>query len=306
MSDPVEAGRVLTRIPGLRAPERTRLAVLADPHLAARAEGTWKCYHRTERFLERAVEGVGEVAPDATIVAGDLTKDGEEYNFDRYDEVAAPLADPLTIPGNHDVPKEYVEHDVMPVADFADRYTDDGYPFRRRVGGVDVFCLNSAAAPDGSLRDTWGGRVSEAQLEWLTDRLPADRLSVVAVHHNLFAQPEHRADDHDFWWNFPLENRTAVQEVLADAGPVLVLSGHHHIPSYRSEGDVHEVVAPALCSYPPSYLVVDVGPEGTVVHRIPVTTPTERTEAYTLGASGKELGQAVVELAADRLGSEPL
>jgi len=37
-----------------------------------------------------------------------------------------------------------------------------------------------------------------------------------------------------------------------------------------------------------------------------VTTPTERTEAYTLGATGTELGQGVVELAAGRLDEAPL
>jgi 3',5'-cyclic AMP phosphodiesterase CpdA len=303
MSEATVPERVLTRLPAVSAPDRTRLAVLADPHLAARAEGTWKCYHRTETFLERAVDGVRAAAPDATVVAGDLTKDGEAYNFDRYDDIVAPLADPLTIPGNHDVPKEYVDHEVMPVDAFAERYTEDGYPFRRRVGGVDVYCLNSAAMPDGSLRDTWGGRVSQAQLDWLADRLPADRLSVVAVHHNLFPQPEH---DGGFWANFPLENRRALHEVLAANSPVLVVSGHHHIPAYQHEEGVHEIIAPALCSYPPSYLLVEIGPDGTVVYRVPVTTPTEQTETYTLGASGKELGQAVVELAADRLGSEPL
>jgi 3',5'-cyclic AMP phosphodiesterase CpdA len=277
--------------------------VLADPHLATESSGTWKCYHRTETFLRRAVEGVRSLDPDRTLVVGDLTKDGEARNFDRYDELAAPLSEPLTVPGNHDVPKEYVDHDVMPVEAFARRYTEGGYPFRRRVGGVDVFCLNSAATSDGSLRDTWGGRVSQSQLDWLADELGDAELPVVAVHHNLFAQPEH---DGDFWTNFPLGNARQLHNVLAGHSPALVVSGHHHIPAAQREGGVHEVIAPALCSYPPSYLVVDVGPDGTVVRWVPVTTPTERTEAYTLGATGKELGQGVVELAADRLDAAPL
>lgn len=303
MNDPDTAARVLARIPAVTAPESTRLAVLADPHLAARAEGTWKSYHRTETFLERAVEGVREAAPDRTLLAGDLTKDGEAHNFDRYDDITAPLTDPLTIPGNHDVPKSYVDHDVMAVDRFADRYTEDGYPFHERIGGIDVFCLNSASMPDGSLRDTWGGRLSQSTLEWLATALDSARLPVVLVHHNLFSQPEH---DGGFWTNFPLANGDALFEVLDGPLPALVLSGHHHIPSYRHEGNVHEIVAPALCSYPPSYLVVDAGPDGTVIRRVPVTTPSERTEAYTLGATGKDLGQAVVELAVDRVGSEPL
>lgn len=303
-SDAVEGtSRRLTRIPAVRTPEVTRLGVLADPHLATESSGTWKCYHRTETFLRRAVEGVQSADPDRTLVVGDLTKDGEARNFDRYDELAAPLGETLTIPGNHDVPKEYVDHDVMPVDAFAQRYTEGGYPFRRRAGDVDVFCLNSAAMPDGALRDTWGGRVSQSQLDWLADELGDTRLPIVAVHHNLFAQPEH---DGGFWRNFPLQNARKLHDVLASHSPALVVSGHHHIPSYRQEGGVHEVIAPALCSYPPSYLVVDIGPDGTTVRWVPVTTPTERTEAYTLGATGKDLGRGVVELASARLDSAPL
>jgi 3',5'-cyclic AMP phosphodiesterase CpdA len=301
-SDAVDA-RTLVRIPAVRAPERTRLGVLADPHLATEASGTWKCYHRTQTFLRRAVERVQSVDPDRTLVVGDLTKDGERRNFDRYDELVAPLGEPLTIPGNHDVPKEYVDHDVPSVAAFTQRYTQTGYPFRQRVGGVDVFCLNSAAMPDGSLRNTWGGRLSQSQLDWLAVELGDEPLPVVAVHHNLFAQPEH---DGGFWTNFPLQNAQQLHDVLAGHSPALVVSGHHHIPATQRENGVHEVIAPALCSYPPSYLVVDVGPGGTVVRWVPVTTPTERTEAYTLGATGKDLGQGVVELAAARINTAPL
>ncbi|WEL17641.1 3',5'-cyclic AMP phosphodiesterase CpdA [Halorhabdus sp. SVX81] len=295
-------GHLLARLPTLTTADETRLGVVADPHLSTRAQGTWKCYHRTETFLSRAVAGIQSASPDATVVAGDLTKDGEPANFDRYDELVAPLSSPLTVPGNHDVPKSFVDHEVLPVEDFADRYTRDGYPFRERVGGLDVYCLNSAATTDGSLRDTWGGRVSQDQLDWLAERLDGPRVPVVVVHHNLFAQPEHTGG---FWRNFPLQNADALQDVLTGHGPVLVVSGHHHIPSVQRDGDVHEVIAPALCSYPPSYLLINVGPKGTTVRRMPVTTPAERTEAYTLGATGTDLGQAVVTLAADRVGSEP-
>jgi len=88
----------------IQSPTPTRLAVIADPHLATDASGTWKCYHRTEAFLERAVDEVRSREPDGIVVAGDLTKDGEPHNFRRYDELVDPLGSVVTIPGNHDVP----------------------------------------------------------------------------------------------------------------------------------------------------------------------------------------------------------
>lgn len=280
-----------------------RFGVIADPHLATKTTGTWKCFHRTESYLQRAVEGVQKANPEGVIVAGDLTKDGEPHNVDRYDELIAPVQDPITIPGNHDVPKEFTDHTAMSLESFADRYTDSGYPFRRSVGDVDLLCVNSATMPDGSLRETWGGRLSQHQLNWLNRELESTAIPVVVIHHNLFAQPEH---DDEFGGNFRLANRHQLLDLLAAHAPVLVISGHHHIPSIHSERGITEIISPAICSYPPSYLLVDIDSTGTTITRVPVATPAEQTENYTLGVVGTELGQRIVEIAVDRVEKEPM
>ena len=289
-------------VKAVRTDQPTRIAVIADVHLATEATGTWKCYHQTETFLERAVKDIQSRDPDAVVVAGDLTKDGESYNFDRFDELVGPLEPTVTIPGNHDVPKSYVDHTVPTIEQFEARYTADGYPFCERAGGVDLLCLNSATVPDGSLQDTWGGRISQTQLDWLGQKLQETTTSIVVLHHNLFAQPEH---DSEFGANFQLNNSEALLGLLSEHAPVLVVSGHHHIPSLDSVNGVTEVIAPALCSYPASYLVVDIGPQGIEIDRIPVATPAEKSEAYTLGTTGSDLGKRVIELAETRLRDGP-
>jgi len=289
-------------VPDIQALTPTRLAVIADPHLATDASGTWKCYHRTEAFLERAVDEVRSREPDGIVVAGDLTKDGEPHNFRRYDELVDPLGSVVTIPGNHDVPKSYVDHVVPSIESFAARYTETGYPFRRRIGDVDLLCLNSATMPDSSLRDTWGGRLSESQLDWLASTLSETTTSIVVLHHNLFAQPEH---DDEFGENFRLSNSEQLLDILSENAPVLVISGHHHIPSFHHERGVTELIAPALCSYPSSYLEIEIGLNGTTVSRLPIATPAEEAELYTLGTTGSPLGRKVVEVAAERLRVDP-
>jgi 3',5'-cyclic AMP phosphodiesterase CpdA len=302
-----ETGIRMAQLDEPTAPTSTRLAVLADPHIATEATGTLKCYHRTEMFFERAVEGVRSANPDAVVVAGDLTKDGEAHNVDRYEELAAPLSEPLVIPGNHDVPKTYVDHDVMAIERFAARYTDSGYPFHEHVGGLDLYGLNSATLPDGSLRETWGGELSARQLSWLDEKLARDseRAStpVVLVHHNVFDQPEH---DREFGGNFQLANSEQLLDCLVDHAPVLVVSGHHHISSIHSTAGVSEIISPAVCSYPQSYLLVDVGPDGTSIRRVPLLTSSERAESYMLGVTGSEFEQGILDIATARIRDEPL
>lgn len=299
-------GTEMAQLDELTAPTPTRLAILADPHIATEATGTLKCYHHTETFFRRAVDGVQSANPDAVVIAGDLTKDGEAHNVDRYDELAAPLSEPLVIPGNHDAPKTYVDHDVMPVEQFAARYTDSGYPVHKRVGGLDLYCLNSATMPDGSLHETWGGALSTRQLSWLDEQLATESdgtsTPVVVLHHNLFAQPEH---SHQFGGNFQLANSDQLLDCLVDHAPVLVISGHHHIPSIHSTAGVTEIISPAVCSYPQSYLFVDVGPDGTSIRRVPVLTPSERAESYTLGVTGSEFEQGILDIATARIRDEP-
>lgn len=106
--------------------------------------------HRTEARLRSALAVASGTAPrtdgvDAVVIAGDLTHDGFQPEFERFDELVADLDRPWTaIPGNHDVPKSYDNHPGIGLNAFRRRYLSDGvahagtceYPVDLRVGDL--------------------------------------------------------------------------------------------------------------------------------------------------------------------------
>ncbi|WP_159899134.1 metallophosphoesterase family protein [Salinirussus salinus] len=300
-----EPGSLLARLDRPRAPERVRLAVLADPHLAVEGEGTWKVAHRSRELFERAVARTDAVGADLAVLPGDLTGDGHPAAFEAVDEVLADLETPwVAVPGNHDVPKSFDGHESPPVGAFEQRYGPaGGFPFTREVGPVTLLGVNTASAPDETLRSTWGGRVGERDRAWLADTLPDVETPVVVLHHNVATLPENPGGK---WGNFPLGDADAVRGILADHEVPLALTAHHHVPALAEHGPTTEVLAPAVCSYPQGMLLVDIGPAGTEVWLVPLADAAEVREARRLATTGKPLAAGVVELVDRRIEALPL
>lgn len=289
-----ESGPVLARLAPPTAETTTRIAVVADPHVTPTATGAWKVYHRTEARFRAAVGAVNDLAPDATLLLGDLTKDGAPEEFALADELLAELQSPsVAVPGNHDVPKQWDDYGTPSVATFAETYGRGRYPFRVGVGGVDLVCLDSATG-DGDMQDTHVGRISQAQLDWLDENLADARISIVALHHNLVHAHRHTGQfpDADF---YQLQNADALRAVLSRHGVPLVLSGHLHWPAAAERDGVREVLAPATCSFPQAVLLFDVTPTGTTVRLVPIADRQGVAEAYTYARTGSAHGQGIAE-----------
>jgi predicted phosphodiesterase len=286
------AGPLLARLGAPRSDRHTRLVVLADLHLTPTERGSWKVYHRTVDRTRRAVDAANDLAPDATLLLGDLTRHGRPEEFAVADDLLARLDAPLlSVPGNHDVAKYWDDYPVPSVAEFAASYADGRVPFHRRVGGVDLLGLDTASA-DGDLYESHEGRVGPAQLDWLARTLPRTETPVVALHHTLLHPRRHVGGfpDGDF---YQLEDADALRSLLAEHGAGLVLSGHLHWPATASADGVREVVAPAVCSFPQAGLVLDVGPSGTEIRLLPLAGPTGVAEAYSHARSGSAHGQGI-------------
>lgn len=296
-------GPLLARFDRPCAADPVRLAVIADPHVAVGEHGTWKVAHRSRELLERAVDRADTAGADLAVFPGDLTSDGRAAAFDAVDAVLGGLETPwVAVPGNHDVPKTFDEHDSPSTGAFESQYTP-GLPFVREAGPVTVLGVNTASAGDGSLRSTWGGRVGERDRGWLADTLPTVETPVVVLHHNVATLPENPGGT---WANFPLADADAVREVLAGHGVPLALTAHHHVPAVADHGPTTEVLAPAVCSYPQAMLLVDIGPEGTTVWLVPLADAAEVSEARRLATAGKPLAAGVAGLVDRRLGALPL
>lgn len=299
------AGPVVAQLTRPTSRRSVRLAIVADAHLSSEATGTWKQYQRTTRRLETAIDDAQDRDVDAVFFAGDQTKDGTSAEFRHFDELAERLDVPwVAIPGNHDVPKEFDDHSSPSIEEFREAYTPGDFPFLFSVGDVDLVGLNSAATADGELTDTWAGKVSADQIEWLRDRLPALEAPIVVLHHNLAPLPEHV--DANPWNRFPVGNPEPLLDVLEEADVSLVFSGHQHLPATTAPRDVREIIAPATCSFPQGYLLVDVTPDGTVVRFVPLAGREDTLAAYWNSRTGKALAQGITDMALTRLGSFPL
>lgn len=258
----------------------TTFAVVADPHVTGTAAGTWKVLHRTEARLRTALANADRLDVDVVVATGDLTKDGTPAEFARVDALLADHDVPfVAVPGNHDVPKAFDEHDTPPVERFAERYSPGTLPSVVRIGGVDLVVLDSAVAPDGSLADTHEGAISTAQVEWLDATLARVESPVVVTHHPVGSIAE-GVDALAPSSHYRLRNADAVADVLAAHDVPLVVSGHVHWPAVVDAGSAHQVIAPAVCSFPQAALLVHVEPRGTTVSLLPLAGREGLEEAY--------------------------
>lgn len=292
------AGPVLARLPRPRASPRCRLAVVADPHLAVGDAGTWKVLHRTRERLSTAVGDANARDVDALVVAGDLTRDGTAAEFDAVERVLADLGVPwAAIPGNHDVPKEFNSHEGIEVESFTERFAP-GLPFAMEVGPLTVLGVDTATAPDGRLRETWGGALGGEGRDRLEVALARAERPVVVAHHNLAPLPENPGGK---WARFPMRDAGAVRDLLCEHDVPLAVTAHHHVPAARRHGPTAEVLAPAVCSFPQASLVLEVGPGGTTVRLVPLADESGVREARRHALCGKPLGRGILTLVESRL-----
>lgn len=301
------SGPVLARLDRPRA-ANTRLAVVADPHVAAGQTGTWKVYHRTAERFAAALRDAAAIDADAVVLPGDLTRDGHPDEFERADAMLASTEVPfLAVPGNHDVPKATDDHETPSVATFADRYADGGFPVVREVGGLTVVGVNTAGADD-RLTDTHEGGLTTDQVGRVDDVLAAtDGPAVVVGHHPLAGPADHESAVSPAPLHPPMESAADLSAVLRRHDVALAVTGHNHWPALADLGGTWELAAPAACSLPPTMLVLDVTPAGTTVSLVPLADRDGLEEAYRHAAAGSERARAIAErVAAGHLDAMPL
>ena len=304
-------GTVMASLGSPTASTETKLALIADPHVGTRSEGTSKIFQFTERHLRNAVRDINARDVDVALSVGDLTKDGEPWNYEAVDEILAELEAPFyAVPGNHDVPKASDGHETMPVSDFADRYAPDGdFPFHLAVGGVDVVGLNTAGSAERLQRSHDGAlRHDRSAVE---ETLAVAESPVVVSHYNLpatFDQLRAHRDAVEPTMHIPPIVRDGEEyvETLAAGGTSLLFTGHLHMPATASQGDVREVMVPTTCSYPQAYLTATIGPDGTTVRFHPVADRAGMRHAYAVRSVDSATSSGLTAMAADRLARFPL
>lgn len=160
------------------------------------------------------------LAPDVTVISGDLTQRAREWQFDAAETLIASLPGPVfCVPGNHDIPLDRpLSRLLRPFAAYRAAINADLEPLLD-LPGLRLVGMNTADP-----RAWERGRIRRRSLRQAVARLeaaPPGALRVVVMHHPL-VMPAGVAKE-------PTRRAAEAAESLALAGADLVLAGHLHL-----------------------------------------------------------------------------
>ncbi|WP_336326985.1 metallophosphoesterase family protein [Halovenus sp. HT40] len=286
-----DGARRLARFDQPRGRETT-IAVLADPHLSGTAHGTIKMYHRSKQRLETALTDARGRDVDLSVLAGDITKDGERAEYELATALLRNGPDPtIAVPGNHDVA---YDGDRGPVPDgnaFAAWRGQRGFPRTHSYGGVDVLALDSTRT-DGTTKV--GGALTTETRGWLA-ALPEPSGPRIAVCHHPFGPVPEPFGSALPDGSYRLTNSRVVADELVSAGVDLAVTGHVHWPYVTEYRGLTVIGAPSVSSFPPAYFLVQIDATGTTVSLVPLAGETGLTEAYEFALEDENRGDAIRE-----------
>jgi len=262
-----------------RTKSATALAILSDPHLTESQDGTWKLYHHTVERFQTGLNEVTNNSVDAIVFPGDMSGTGKHDEFETVNRCLSTISVPyVAVPGNHDVKNTACQTVGEASEKFAERYSNGELPFTQTVRGVDLIGLNSNVLAGRPSDDKTPGYVSEDQLEWLRETLETATTPVIILHH-----PVTRSWGDETALNpaaFRLSNAKELIACLNRYGARLVISGHVHWPLAGTAGKLREIICPATCSFPQSFLLIEIGPDGTTVTITVLPDQKIQREAY--------------------------
>ncbi len=178
------------------------------------------------KLMERVIEQVNGVRPDLVVMAGDLTSEGYEREFEAAASWMEGFEAPtLTVPGNHDARNVGWMH--------FQRLFGDRFPARRLV--FDDERARRLGAPgatvvgvDSSQPDVNEGRVGREWYGWIRERFEEspDDLKVFVIHHHLVSIPGTGRERNT------VADAGDLLDVLSGLGVDIILSGHKHVPYF--------------------------------------------------------------------------
>lgn len=250
-------------------------------HVIARSDGKAMAY--SEELVEAFVAQVISRQPDALILSGDLTFNGERASHealaDKLARVTAAGIPVLVIPGNHDLNSRsaarfdgdgYALVDSVTAAEFREIYRAFGYD---GALSQDRASLSYVAAIFPQLRlllvdvndASPQGEVEEKTLVWIEQQLAQaqhDGCRVIAVsHQNLLSHSSLISS------GFTIGNADALHELYAGTPVLCNLSGHIHMQHMReSEAGIWDIATSSLAVSPNQYGVLTLTGDKLTYH----------------------------------------
>ena len=227
--------------------------------------------------LNAFVSQVKEKKPDALLLTGDLTFNGEMQSLkelkEKLEEVQKAGIPVLVIPGNHDINYPYAESYHNNTAVYVENISQDQWKEEMQEFGYEnalmkdsdsfsyLYALSEdlyVLALDANTEDNPGSLSKETEkwMEKALKRADRDHAKVISMsHQNVLKQS-------DFMYQgFVMDDHETVAKSLENHHVFLNLSGHSHLQHEAQENGLHDICTESLSVYPLSYAEVTI-PEG--------------------------------------------
>ena len=276
----------------------TRLMVVSDLHYLAK-----ELYQGSDMFLRALRAGDGKISqygeelidaleaealhqrPDALIVTGDLSFNGEKASHEalaeRFARIEANGTPVYIIPGNHDInvlsPSAYAG-DGWRVTEGVteEEFSAIDRDFLRPAEGEGANLSYHVALSDGlwlALADVAYyrgaaqvfGFFAPGHRDWLAQVLraadDAGARVIACTHHSLVAHTSFSQE------SFLMLNDTVMADLMRAYGAKLNLSGHLHVQHIAEADGLFDAAAGAFCVSPHRYALVTVSDDGTIIYQ---------------------------------------
>lgn len=218
------------------------------------------------------VDDMLKLKPDAVVVTGDLTLNGEEASHAELKELLGRLKDigieVYVMTGNHDVNMTAYRDTNDGVEEvpsfgsqrFEDHWWDFGYGnalSQDRWSNSYIAKLNEKTwllTVDSNTGSK--GTIRKSTLDWMDENLAKAKQEgirvISATHQNLFVHNE------NFVWGYQLNNAAALIELYEKYGVEVNLSGHLHVQTIVESNGIADIAVSALVDTPLQYGILTV------------------------------------------------
>ncbi len=253
----------------------------SDLFLRVLRNGDGKIPQYGEELLDALERTVLREKPDALLVSGDLTFNGEKAShralaarFARLREAGVPV---WVIPGNHDIntgaalgftEQGWYTTEGVTEADFADIYRDCMLPGAEQANASYAVPIGDslwAAMTDVSYYKGQAqtfGVFTAGHRAWLEDVLcraeTAGAEVITVTHHSLIAHTDFLQD------SYQMIGHEAMEALAAAHGVRLNLSGHLHVQHIAATEELTDAALGAFCLWPHRYAVVTLSDDGAL------------------------------------------
>ncbi len=234
-------------------------------------QGDGKTTHYSYAMIQAFKDLAIKEKPDAVIVSGDLTFNGERLS---HEDLSATLLEiqnagvpVVVIPGNHDVDYPFAYAFIDNKSELTDRLSYDDYEVLYKDLGLskaiardeysysfiyefseDIYFLaiDTSTSANAVILDETLIWIDEALAE-----LPENAMIISTTHQNIFMHNE------GFYNGYVIDKSQELIEILNKYNVQLNLSGHMHIQSVVTQENLTEIATGAFCAYPTRYAQIN-------------------------------------------------